>query len=275
MNFNNAVALVSGGSSGIGLALAHQLALRGARVAITGTNPGKLRLAAASFPDPRSVMPIEFDVTDEAAWQDAFDQVELEWGHIRFVALNAGIGMGGELVEDVALATWRWAWEVNVMGVVLGLRQCLPRMRARGHEAHILMTSSEAGVWRAPTCAPYICSKAAVVALAETLRIELAETRIGLSVLLPGPVRTDLPRTSSSASPVPMDEGIIDLMSNFLATGLDPEDVASFALDRVAAEAFYIFTHRQRDEEISARHAEIAAALAVTLEGGRAREAVN
>jgi len=265
-NYQGAVALVSGASSGIGLAIAHQLALRGARVAITGTNKGKLSDAAASFSDPRSVMPIAFDVTDEEAWLDAIDRVEREWGHIRFLALNAGIGMGGELIEDVAAATWRWAWEVNVMGVVHGIRQCLPRMRKRGREAHILITSSEAGVWRAPTCGPYIISKSAAVALAETLRIELAESPVRASVLLPGPVRTDLPRTSANASPVPMDEQIIDIMENFLATGLDPEAVGAFALDRVAAGAFYIFTHRQKDAEILSRHAEMAAAMAITLE---------
>lgn len=265
-NFLDAVALVSGASSGIGLAIAHQLALRGARVAITGTNSGKLRDAAASFPDPRSVMPIAFDVTDEAAWQDAVERVEREWGDIRFLALNAGIGMGGELIEEVATTTWRWAWEVNVMGVVHGIRQCVPRMRESGREAHILITSSEAGVWRAPTCGPYIMSKSAVVAIAETLRIELADSRVRVSVLLPGAVRTDLPRTSAKASPVPMDEHIINLMTDFLATGLDPEAVGAFALDRVSAGAFYIFTHRQKDEEIASRHAEMAAAMGITLE---------
>lgn len=265
-NFQGTVALVSGASSGIGLAIAHQLALRGARVAITGTNPDKLSLAAASFSDRLSVMPIAFDVTDAAAWQDAVERVEREWGYIRFLALNAGIGMGGELIEDVADATWRWAWEVNVMGVVHGIRQCLPRMRKRGSEAHILITSSEAGVWRAPTCGPYVISKSAVVALAETLRIELAESPVRVSVLLPGAVRTDLPRTSANASPVPMDEHIIGIMENFLATGLDPEAVGAFALDRVAAGAFYIFTHRQKDTEIALRHAEMADAMSVTLE---------
>lgn len=264
-NFQGAVAFVSGASSGIGLALAHQLALRGARVAITGTSSEKLRAAEASFADRSCVMPIAFDVTDEASWRKAVEQVEGEWGPIRFLALNAGVGMGGELIEDVPTVTWRWAWEVNVMGVVHGLRQCLPRMRKHGLEAHILMTSSVAGVWRAPTVGPYIITKSAVVALAESLRTELADSQIGVSVLLPGAVKTDLPRTSARASPAPMGDQIVDMMTDFLASGLDPEAVGAHALDRVSAGAFYIFTHPQVDDEVAARHAEMAAAMAITI----------
>lgn len=265
-DFLDVIALVSGGSSGIGLALARELVARGARVAITGTNREKLRAAAASFADPRTVLPLTFDVTAESGWKEAIDRVEREWGAIRFLALNAGVGMGGERIEDVPVATWRWALEVNVVGVALGLRQCLPRMRRLGVEAHVLVTASNAGVWRTPTCGPYIATKAAVVAIAETLRLELADSPIRVSVLLPGAVHTDLPQTSARSAPVTMEREVLDAMNGFLATGLEPGDVATFALDRIAAGAFYIFTHQQDNDEVATRHAEMAGAMAVTLQ---------
>lgn len=263
--FAGCVALVSGGSSGIGLALAHALSAQGARVAITGTNREKLHVATESFADRDRVLPIPFDVTDAPAWRRAVERVESSWGTIGFLALNAGVGMGGENTEAVALETWRWAFDVNVMGVVNGLNACLPRLRAAHRRSHILITASIAGVWRAPTCGPYIASKAAVVALAETLRQELSGSGVGLSVLLPGVVRTEISATSSRASPVPMAPALLEQMQKFVEGGVDPRAVAEFALQRIAAGAFYVFTHPQVDDEIARRHEEMAAAMRITL----------
>lgn len=257
--------LISGASSGIGLALAHRLAARGARVAITGTNADKLRSAVDGFPRREAVLPLRFDVTDAAAWLDAVDRVERSWGPIRFLALNAGIGMGGELIETVSPDTWRWALDVNLMGVVNGLKAWLPRAKCRAEPSQILITASIAGVWRTPTCGPYNVSKAAVVALAETLRLELAGSATRVSLLLPGAVRTGLPTTSARSSPVPMRRDLVDQMTTFLASGADPDAVAEFALTQVERGAFYVFTHAQADDEIAQRIAEMTRAMDIIL----------
>ena len=265
-DYQDHAALVSGASSGIGLAIAQQLAARGALVAITGTHHDKLRVAAATFPDPDRVKALPFDVTDEAGWKSAVGRVESAWGPLRVLALNAGVGTGGELIEEVAASTWQWTWDVNVNGVVNGLRTCLPAMRQRALPARVLLTASVAGVWRAPTVGPYIVSKAAVVALAECLRMELANSPIQIAVLLPGSVRTDLAETSARSAPIALNARLVDDMRNFLAAGMDPQVVASYALERMDAGAFYIFTHRQVDDEIERRLKEMSAAMAQTLE---------
>ena len=263
--FSGMTALVSGASSGLGLALAHSLVAAGARVAITGTSRSKLDAALEQFSDRSAVLPLAFDVSDEAAWRLAESRVRAEFGPIRFLVLNAGVGMGGDRIEDTPSDIWRWAWQINVMGVVHGLQACLPHMRADGLESHVMATSSVAGVWRCPSVGPYGVTKAAVVALAESLRIELAGTRVGCSVLLPGKIRTALPETSKRSAPLKLSPTLVDAMTSFLADGLDPNDVAAYALDRVRAGAFYIFTHPQIDDEIAARQSELAQAMTTTI----------
>lgn len=265
MWLSGSAAVVSGGTSGIGLALAHELVARGARVAITGTNTAKLEAALATFPISHDVLPLRFDVSDEAAWRDAAARTIDRFGPIRFLALNAGIGAGGDLVEDTPAEVWNWAWRVNVMGVVHGLRACVPAMRAGGDACHVLVTSSIAGVWRCPTVGPYLVSKAAVVALAEALRLELAGTSIRTSVLLPGAVRTSLPETSQRAAPVEMTPQLLRDMHSVVDAGLEPADVARHALTRIADGAFYVFTHPQGDDEIARRQSELADAMRFTV----------
>jgi NAD(P)-dependent dehydrogenase (short-subunit alcohol dehydrogenase family) len=266
MDFSGKVVLITGGSSGIGLALAHRLADQGARIGLIGTNTVKLADAQEALrKSGATVANAPFNVADEQAWPRAVEHLEAQLGPVDGLFLNAGVGSGSTPTESGPSSIWRWIWETNVLGTVYGLRTCLPGMKARGQPGHVLITSSIAALAALPGLAPYASSKAAVIALAETLRAELAGTSIGVSVLIPAAVRTDFSATSARLAPTDFKDGraaqVFDEISQVLQQGVDPADVAAFVLQRIAAGAFYIFTHPDFRQQIAARQRELLGAI--------------
>jgi len=168
-------------------------------------------------------------------------------------------------IEDVTDAVWRWIWEVNVMGTVYGLRACLPGMKQRGRPGHVLITSSIAALAPKLGLAPYAVTKAGLVGLAESLRTELTSTAIGVSVLIPAAVRTEFHETCARHAPPDFRneqaaQAFADI-GGVLRHGIAPNDVARFALERVAEGAFYIFTHPDFRDGITARQNELMSAI--------------
>ena len=257
---------ITGGSSGIGLGLGLAAAARGARVALAGTSRSKLD-AAESMLTSRGATGIGLvlDVADAGAWPSALAAAEERLGPIDHLVLNAGIGTENTPVDSSPLALWRWTFDVNVMGLVHGLHCCLPGMRSRGRAGRILITSSIAALVTPAGLGPYSTTKAAAIALAETLRAELAATSIVPSVLVPAAVRTQFSATSNRHAPAEWDPDerarSLEHVRNMLDGGLDPLDVGHFVVAQMLRGAFYIFTHPDFRAEIAARQAELLTAV--------------
>jgi NAD(P)-dependent dehydrogenase (short-subunit alcohol dehydrogenase family) len=189
VDFNGKVAVITGGASGIGYALAEQLVREGAKVAIADLEAGALQEAAARL----GAVGIQTDVRRAESVQTLAQAVMVCFGRVDLVCNNAGVSvMAG--VETLSLDDFRWVMDVNFFGVVHGVKAFLPHLKANPDGGWILNTASLNGLVPLPALGAYGASKCAVVGFSETLRAELeAEgSRVGVSVLCPGPVRTNI-----------------------------------------------------------------------------------
>ena len=185
-------AVVTGGASGIGLGIAGALTGAGMRVAIADVEDTALERARASLAGSAGdVLAVRVDVTDREALAAAADRVEEAFGTVHVLCNNAGVLVGGS-IDEMAYADWDWVLGVNVRGVINGLQTFLPRIAAHGEGGHIVNTASLAGMSTARGMSVYTASKFAVVGLTEALRADLADSGIGVSVLCPGVVDTNI-----------------------------------------------------------------------------------
>jgi NAD(P)-dependent dehydrogenase (short-subunit alcohol dehydrogenase family) len=193
------VAFVTGGSSGIGRGITLAFARAGMHVVATGRRPQHLQESAALFAaEGLDVVTMQLDVTDAEAVAQAAAATEERFGRVHVLVNNAGIGIIGP-VAQAKQADWDWIIDVNIKGVAHGLQAFLPRIRAHGEGGHIVNTASMGGLL--PVSAGLYClTKAGLIALSETLHIELAPENIGVSAYIPGPVHSNL-GSSSAARP--------------------------------------------------------------------------
>lgn len=189
--FEGAVALVTGGASGIGAALGRELARRGALVVLSDREGDDVRAEAARIAAAGGrAEAVTLDVRDAAAVDGIVADVFRRHGRLDFLFDNAGIGVGGE-ARDLTLDDWREAVEVNLMGVVHGVQAAWPRMMEQGF-GHVVNTASMAAFLAAALAAPYGATKSAVAGLSRALRVEGAAHGIRVSVLCPGVIRTPI-----------------------------------------------------------------------------------
>ncbi|MES1950037.1 short-chain dehydrogenase/reductase SDR [Salinisphaera sp. S4-8] len=191
------VVWITGASSGIGAALAREMAANGWQVAASGRNRERLDALCADAPD--AIHAFVLDVTDGAANNETVAAIERQLGPIDLAVFNAGIGSQFSVTRfDAADVQDRMA--VNYGGAVNGIGAVLPGMLARG-AGQIALTASVAGFRGLPGGAPYSASKAAMIALAEGLKLDLDSHGIAVSVITPGFVRT--PMTEKNRFPMP------------------------------------------------------------------------
>jgi NAD(P)-dependent dehydrogenase (short-subunit alcohol dehydrogenase family) len=184
--------LVTGGASGLGLALVTRYAARGDHVLSADvSDPGAARDPEGS--DNSGVVHRRLDVTSEEDWEAARAWVEREWGGLDLLVNNAGVAGGGR-IELTSIEDWQWVLEVNLLGVVRGVRAFSPMLKAQG-SGWIVNTASLAGLVHPPGMGSYNASKAAVVAFSETVSHELAPYGVGCSVVCPSYFRTNLMRS--------------------------------------------------------------------------------
>ena len=190
--FRDKIAIVTGGASGIGRALATELARRGARVVVADINAtGATEVAAAIERAGGTAEARPLDVTNAAAVDALIAGVSETYGRLEYLFNNAGIVVIGE-ERDVTLADWERVLAVNLYGVVHGVRAAYPRMVQQGF-GHIVNTASLAGLTPAPTEISYTASKYAVVGLSCALRVEAADLGVRVSVVCPGLIDTAIP----------------------------------------------------------------------------------
>jgi NAD(P)-dependent dehydrogenase (short-subunit alcohol dehydrogenase family) len=258
------VALVTGGASGIGRGIARALAREGAKVVVADIDGEAATSAANELRKSGTATGIALDVTDPGAWERVADQVETEVGPVAILCSNAGVGGAHGPAETVSLDEWRWVFAVNVDAHLMGVRAFLPRMKARGGEGHLLQTISMAGLVATPNASAYGASKHAAMGLARILRAELAGTEIGVSVICPGMVRTNLPLSALKARPAnlpPRKMGEVEGMAKVLSHGMDPDLVGARAVRAIQAGEFYVLTHADWKPIVEAQEGEVSAAF--------------
>src|SRR5690606_24120046 len=259
------VAVITGGSSGIGRGIALAFARAGARVIVTGRSTEHLEETTAAFAaDGLEVETLQLDVTDLTAMRVAADDIEQRYGRVDVLVNNAGIGLTGP-VADASPSDWDWVIDVNIRGVGNGIQAFLPKIRRHGEGGHIVNTASMAGLL--PIVAGlYWMTKAAVIALSEAMHIELAAEGIGVSAYCPGPVHSNIAtglsrrpaRYGSSGYAPPAPE-------RAAAASHQPYMPAEEAGERVLAGVrrgdMFILTHPEFAPGVAERHAAVEAAF--------------
>lgn len=264
-------AFVTGGASGIGFALGQAFVGAGMKVMLADIEADALANAVDRLREAGgSVDGVVCDVADPASVEQAAEASYRAFGKVHVVCNNAGVA-GGSGVDDISLDTWRWVLDVNLMGVLHGVRTFLPHLRAHGEGGHIVNTASMAGFESGLGFSPYGTSKYAVVAMSEGLAWQLAPLGIGVTVLCPDFVRTRIGdsgrnrphrygpvRALDPASP----GGVLAAeIAERLQSGLDPADVAAVALAAIRQNELYAFTHPEARVGVDRRFAAILAAL--------------
>jgi len=257
-------AFITGGASGIGLGMARAFGKAGVKLALADVDEGALQTAASSLRDLGvDVVAQTLDVSDPSAWEGALDRAEAAIGPISVLCNNAGIGGAGKSVAEWDIALWRMVMEVNLFGAFYGCRLMLPRMLERGEEAHIVNTASVNGWVAFPRGSAYSASKHAIVGLTDSLRGELADSNVGVSLLCPGMTNTNFAANSmrfmsgKAGAPPSPDRPVTD----FLKTGASPEKVGERVLRAVLAGEYHILTHSDWKPMIEAHFAERLAAF--------------
>ena len=271
-------ALITGGASEIGLGMARAFLAAGVQVAIADINEAALEAAEAALPGLGKA--VKLDVTCAAEWERALDAVEAALGEVEILCNNAGVGQGRfadgrEIrIAEMPEALWRMVLEINATGTYLGARAVVARMLARGQCGHIVNTASTGGLMAPGGIAAYCASKYAVVGLSESLRAELASAGIGVSVLCPGGVRSNLFASSVAVrAGVPgASEGMATVGSEALrieqAQRMDPVFVGEMVLQAIAGNAMYIIPHPEYLGHIEERHAALLAAFGESAQPG-------
>ncbi len=189
-DFAGKTAFVTGGASGIGLSMGYAFAEAGMRVMLADIEAKPLEQAVAAFkgnlPEVRGVV---CDVRDYAAVERAAQLTLEAFGKVHVVCNNAGV-TGASGAENISLQDWRWVIDINLMGVVHGVKAFLPLLKTHGEGGHIVNTASMAGFLPGTGFGAYTATKFGVVGISEALATELEPQGIGVSVLCPGWVAT-------------------------------------------------------------------------------------
>ncbi len=264
-------AFVTGAASGIGRALAQDLARRGARVAVSDIDAEGAHTVAGALPGgPHGAFPC--DVTDGEAVRAVMGDAQGALGPLALAAANAGVVVPGALADQPD-ADMRWIFNVNVFGTLHVARAAIALFRQAGRRGHILLTGSENSLSLPAAVAPlhmgaYNASKHAVLSLADVLRTECAPDGIGVSLLCPGPVPSNLitairRRDAAHGGPGALPRQEIDpgVLETLASQTLEAETVAARTIDGVEAGTFYILTHPHMRADVERRYAEILAAM--------------
>lgn len=263
-------AFVTGAASGIGLATATRLARRGARLILADIDATGVESAAADLrAQGCEVLGLQLDVSDEGAWARA-GEASAAFGPVRILVSNAGVGGGSGAFETYDPEVWRWAYAVNAHAHLYACRTFLGAMKASGEACHLTLTSSMVAIVPPPISVAYISSKFATLGIAMALRNELADTRVGISVLCPGMSATNIVATTALLRPGAGEQGAAaqtaQAMRGVLAGGMSPLKIGERLVQAIEADEFFVFTHPEWKGMAEAQFAEILAAFGASAD---------
>lgn len=271
--FKDRVAVVTGAGSGIGRALALALAGRGCKIVLADVEAKPLGEAEDAVKAIGvETLAIETDVGNAESMAALATATIVRFGATHILCNNAGVG-GGGLIKNQQLVDWKWLIDVNLWGVIHGLQYFLPHL-IQADEAHIVSTASVAGLYSLPGLGPYNATKYGVVAIMETLYVEMAqdnESNIDVSVLCPGVVNTNIAsahrnrpqslrreRTSPSNSEENRNRDEAGKRNAAIAAALeagkDPAEIAEMVMEAVAERRFWILSHEEHLQDVRERN---------------------
>lgn len=263
-DFKGKVAVITGGASGIGRAIADRCMNEGMNVVLADVEEGALALAAAELQQAGgTVLAVRTDVSKRSDVEDLARQAAGRFGQVHLLFNNAGVAAGGAPWE-ASWNDWEWVIRVNLWGVINGVKVFTPLMLAQNTECHIVNTASAAGLIVGSGSTPYAVTKHGVVALSESLYLALEQRNslVKASVLCPGIVRTNIADVERNRPAELRDEtapltpemkagrAAFDAAMN---AGMPPAQVAEMVFDAIRKEKFYILTHPEWMEIVRLR----------------------
>jgi NAD(P)-dependent dehydrogenase (short-subunit alcohol dehydrogenase family) len=259
------VAVITGGASGIGLATARALARAGAKLCLADIEEKALAAAAAKLTsEGAEAVAVVTDVGDKASVDRLADKAWSHFGAVHVLFNNAGVAVFGP-IEDMSHADWEWVMRVNLWGPIHGVEAFVPRLIAQRQGGHVLFTASFAGLVANRNLAPYSVSKAAVVSLAECLLKDVKQHGIGVSVVCPMRVTTNIDeshrnRPAELGGPVVhhayTDRDVGALEGRVLTV----DQVGDLIVAAIGRDDFYVLTHKETETFLARRFERLKAA---------------
>lgn len=237
--------LITGGASGLGKALAQRWAREGdkkggVKICIVDVNDERGQATVQELKNQASeVLYWHCDITHQSDIEAVRDQVVAHWGGVDIVVNNAGVATGGAL-QDESMEQWQWVFDINLFGAVRFTQVFAPVFKKQGH-GYFLNVASQAGITPMPLMGSYCAVKAALVSFSESMRLELVDDNIGVSVLCPAFFRTNLHESVRSGNPV-MKEVVNKLLER---SSVNADQVADIAYKAVQKGQFMIQTHAE------------------------------
>lgn len=253
--------VIGAGSGGIGTGIAEACGRAGMRVVVADIDAaGAERVAGSMVANGAAAIGAQVDSTDRASLAALRDRAVAEFGSVDFLSNNVGVVISGPL-DTMTDGQWMWSLELNVMTIVRSVDVFLPALRAAGGDTHIAFTSSMAGIMRPfipdMPVGLYAATKHALIGYGDCLRDELAPEGIGVTVLCPGPIATQLTATSARHRPARHGGGFVD--DTPMPDGLDPHTVGDVLLRAVQGGRFLALTHPELGRFVNRRYRDWAA----------------
>ena len=262
------VAVITGGASGIGRGTALAMARRGADLVIADINDRRLEETRADIANlGRRVLAVHCDVAMDADVEHLGETALRAMGRIDILMNNAGVVLRGAL-EHIPMADWEWSFGINILGVVRGIRTFLPHMLERG-SGYIINTASVAGlVALTGEGAPYVASKFAIVGLSEALALYVRPRGIGVSVLCPGSVDTNLYETERAIGITP-ENALAEAASSavFHSVLMTPDQIGEIVVEAVQQQRFFVLPDHHQQSILVQRAQDMNAFLEARLKG--------
>lgn len=259
------VAFITGGASGIGLAMARTFGREGMSVMLADIDPVALGSAVEELRASQvKAEGVVADVTSRDSLRAAALETIARFGKVHVVCNNAGVGSGGPF-GSIPARDWAWVIDVNQLGVVYGMEIFAPLIMSHGEGGHFVNTASMAGMLGVPGMEPYCATKFAVVAMSEGWAPQMAAHNIGVSILCPGFVKTRIHESRrnrpAAYGPDERPPSFDAQLSQPVLTGMDVGPVAERVLEAVTDNDLYVFTHPEMKAAVEARFQSILAAF--------------
>ena len=266
------VAFITGAASGMGLTMARSFSAAGMKVVLADIEQDALAKVEQEFAaSNREALCIRLDVSSRESMEEAAQKTIERFGKVHILVNNAGVAVRGQL-DQMEYQDWDWTLGVNLDGVVNGLQAFISLLKSHGEGGHIINTASMAGQIALPGIGVYTASKYAVVGISETLRLDLAEDNIGVSVLCPGLVDTNIFHSgrnrpaeleaSTDTSKMIGGNGSNESMQETIKQGaLDPKIVGDMVVQAILDNEPYIFTHPELENMVEERFKSISSSF--------------